>query len=198
MIEKIFASKVKIKILRFFFEFPLVKRNVREIAKECKVGFGVTTNALRDLKNAGIISEEKKGREIVYSLNTESKFFEVIKKLFEMEKEMFGNLPFFYKNLISDIIASTKRIADACFLFGSLVTGSYTSKSDVDLLFISSKEEKVRDICIKIEEKYGVKIQAIVINRKEIGKFKKSSLFKTIKKESLLLFDNSNIKSEFA
>ncbi|MGC8812096.1 MAG: nucleotidyltransferase domain-containing protein [Candidatus Aenigmatarchaeota archaeon] len=196
MIEEIFASKVKIKILRFFFEFPLVKRNVREIAKECKIGFGVAANALRDLKNVGIINEEKRGREIIYSLNSESKFFETVKKLFDIEKEMYGELPFFYKNFISDIITSTKRIADACFLFGSLVSGSFTTKSDVDLLFISSKEEKIRDACIKLEERYGIKLQVIVINKKEIEKFKKSSLFRTIKKESLTLFDNANLKGE--
>ncbi|MEM7818825.1 MAG: nucleotidyltransferase domain-containing protein [Candidatus Aenigmatarchaeota archaeon] len=197
MIEEILASKVKIKILRFFFEFPLVKRNVREIAKECKIGFGVATNALRDLKNNGIINEEKRGREIIYSLNTESKFFKSLKELFDIEKEAYANLPFFYKNFISDLIISTKRFADACFLFGSLVTGSFTTRSDVDLLFVSSKEEKIRNVCIKLEERYGIKVQTIVIDRKEIKKFKKSSLFKTIKKESLVLFDNINIKSEF-
>ncbi|MEM5844324.1 MAG: ArsR family transcriptional regulator [Candidatus Aenigmatarchaeota archaeon] len=197
MIEEILASKVKIKILRFFFEFPLVKRNVREIAKECKIGFGVATNALRDLKNNGIINEEKRGREIIYSLNTESKFFKSLKELFDIEKEAYANLPFFYKNFISDLIISTKRFADACFLFGSLVTGSFTTRSDVDLLFVSSKEEKIRNVCIKLEERYGIKVQTIVIDKKEIKKFKKSSLFKTIKKESLVLFDNINIKSEF-
>ncbi|MCS7106374.1 MAG: nucleotidyltransferase domain-containing protein [Candidatus Aenigmarchaeota archaeon] len=194
MIEEIFGSKVKIKILRFFFDFPLVKRNVREIAKECRIGFGVAANTLKDLRNSGIISEERTGKEINYSLNTNSEFYEPVKKLFELEKEKFGNLPFFYKNLISDVITSTKRIADACFLFGSLVTGSFTSKSDVDLFFVSSKEEKVRDVCIKIEKKYETKLQVIVLNKSEIKKFKKSSLFKTIKKESLLLFDNNRIK----
>ncbi|MEM5846945.1 MAG: nucleotidyltransferase domain-containing protein, partial [Candidatus Aenigmatarchaeota archaeon] len=89
------------------------------------------------------------------------------------------------------------RFADACFLFGSLVTGSFTTRSDVDLLFVSSKEEKIRNVCIKLEERYGIKVQTIVIDKKEIKKFKKSSLFKTIKKESLVLFDNINIKSEF-
>lgn len=194
MIDEIFGSKVKIKILRFFFDFPLVKRNVREIAKECKVGFGVAANALKDLKNAGIVAEEKVGKEINYSLNINSKFYEPIKKLFEIEKEELGNLPLFYKNLISDIVTSTKRLADACFLFGSLVTGTFTSKSDVDLFFVSSKDESIREACLKIEKRYGARLQIIVISKSEIEKFKKSSLYKTIKKESLLLFDNNKIK----
>lgn len=194
MIDEILGSKVKLKILRFFFDFPLVKRNVREIAKECKIGLGVAANTLRDLKNAGIVVEEKTGKEINYSLNMNSKFYEPVKKIFEIEKEELGNLPFFYKNLISDIVTSTKRLADACFLFGSLVTGAFTSKSDVDLFFVSSKEEKIREACLKIEKRYETKLQVIIIKKNEIKKFKKSSLFKTIKKESLLLFDNNNIK----
>ena len=74
MIEKILGSRVKIKVLRFFFEYPLVKRNVREIAEECKIGFGIATSALRDLNSSGIVSMEKSGREIIYSLNINSVF----------------------------------------------------------------------------------------------------------------------------
>jgi predicted nucleotidyltransferase len=196
MIEKILGSKVKIKILRFFFEYPLVKRNVREIARECKIGFGISTSALRDLSSSGLIKMEKSGREMIYSLDTSSKLFYPIKQLFEYEKELMGNLPFIYMNLISDIASSTKSIAEACFLFGSLVTGTFTSKSDVDLLFVSSKEEKVRKACMKLEERYGIKLQVIVIRKKDIKNFKKSSLFKTIKKESLVIFDKSNIAGE--
>jgi predicted nucleotidyltransferase len=198
MIEKFLGSRVKIKILRFFFEYPLVKRNVREIAEECKIGFGMATNALRELNASGIVNMEKSGREIIYSLNTNSIFFNAIKQLFEEEKKSVGGMPFLYRNLISDIMASTKRIAKACFLFGSLVTGTFTSKSDVDLLFITSKEDKVRDGCMKLEDRYGVKLQVIAIKEKDIKNFKKSSLFKTIKKESLFLFGEQKIKEMFA
>jgi predicted nucleotidyltransferase len=106
-------------------------------------------------------------------------------------------MPFLYRNLLSDVITSTKRIAKACFLFGSLVTGTFTSKSDVDLFFVASKEDKIRDICMKLEDRYGVKLQVIVIKEKDIKDFKKSSLFRTIKKESLFLFGEQKIKEMF-
>jgi predicted nucleotidyltransferase len=106
-------------------------------------------------------------------------------------------MPFLYRNLLSDAITSTKRIAKACFLFGSLVTGTFTSKSDVDLLFVASKEDKIRDICMKLEDRYGVKLQVIVIKEKDIKDFKKSSLFRTIEKESLFLFGEQKIKEMF-
>ena len=112
-------------------------------------------------------------------------------------KKTTGGIPFFYRNLMSDVMASTKRIAKACFLFGSLVTGTFTSKSDVDLLFITSKEDEVRDVCMKLEDRYGVKLQVITIEEKNIEDFKKSSLFKTIKKESLFLFGEQKIKGMF-
>ena len=188
MIEKLLASKVKIKILRFFFDFPLVKRNVREIAKECRIGFGIAANALKELNEVGIINAEKSGKEILYSLNNRSIFFPPLKKIFEIEREELANLPFIYRNLISDIIASTKNLAEVCILFGSIVTGTFSPKSDVDLFFVSNKEEAIREKCMRIEKKYGIRIQTIVIERKDIKRFKQSSLFKTLRKESLLLF----------
>jgi predicted nucleotidyltransferase len=193
MIEDLLASKVKAKILRFFFEFPLVKRNVREVVKECKIGFGVASNTLKELGEIGIIKMEKSGREIIYSLNTTSKFFEPIKRIFEIEREELANLPYLYRNLIADIVTTTKKLSETCFLFGSLVTGSFTPKSDLDLLFISDREAEIREKCLKIEEKYNLKLQVIVLRKEDIKKFKKSSLYKTIKKESLLLFGKSGM-----
>lgn len=187
MIE-ILASKVKTKILRFFFEYPLLKRNVREIAKECKIGFGIAANSLKELSFAGIIKMEKFGKEMIYSLNSSSKLFESLKRIFEIEKEELANLPFIYRNLIADIITSTKKLAESCILFGSLVSGSFTPESDIDLLFVSENEKKIREKCLKLEERYGLKLQVIVIKKSDIKNFKKSTLYKTIQKESLILF----------
>jgi predicted transcriptional regulator len=76
MIEKILGSRVKIKVLRFFFEYPLVKRNVREIAEECKIGFGMATNALRDLNSSGIVNMEKKWKRNNLFSKHEFNFFQ--------------------------------------------------------------------------------------------------------------------------
>jgi len=193
MIENILAAKTKVRILRFFFEFPLVKRGVREIALECRSGFGVTSSALKDLERTGIIKREKLGREIIYSLNKTSEYFNPLNEIFEIEKKNLGNLPFFYRNLLSEILISTKNYADLCLVFGSLITGGFTSKSDVDLFFVSDYEDKIRDICIKIGDRYGAKLQVIVINKNEMRTFRKSSLYKSIKKDSFILFGDENI-----
>ena len=193
MIDELLGSKAKVKILRFFFDFPFAKRNVREVAKECRIGFGVASFALKELEKMEIIKMEKVGKEFLYSLNTASKFFDPLKKLFEMEREMYANLPYIYRNLISDVITATKRIAESCFLFGSIVSGTFTTKSDVDLLFVSEREEELRKKCLRIEDKYNIKLQVIVIRRNEIEKFRKSSLYKTIKKEALVLFEKERI-----
>jgi predicted transcriptional regulator len=162
------ASKVKIKILRFFFEFPSVKRNVREIARECKIGFGVASNALKDLKCFGIIKMETDGREILYSLNTNSKFFEPLKRIFEMEKEE-TNLPYNYRNLITDAFTATKKLAKSCFLLGSSVNG--TSKDRVDLLFISNRKDEIRKKCSEIGKKYNLKLRVKVLRKEEIKNY---------------------------
>lgn len=187
IIEKILGEKTKIKILRFFFDYPLIKRNVREVATECRQGFGQTARDLKELKEMGILSMEKSGKEMLYHLNKGSKLYHVLKGLFEVEKEQI-DLPFFYRNLLADLVTKTKRVAEACLLFGSLVTGEYKMESDVDLFFISDKEDEIRKICSQLEDRYGVKIQVIVIKPGEMKEFRKSGLFKTLKKESLTLF----------
>jgi len=195
MIELLLGDKTKIKILRFFLEFPLVKRNVREVAVECKQGFGVTSTALKELSDIGILSREESGREKLYFLNKNSEFFEILQTLFKTENYL--NLPLIYRNLLADIAVATRKSAHACILFGSLVTGTYREESDVDLLFVSEKEEAVRRVCTRVEGKYGIKIQAIVIKPGEIEEFRKTDLFKTIKKESVVLFGKAAYKEWF-
>jgi len=186
MIENFLGSKVKIRVLRFFFEFPFVKRNLRELSAECKQGLGALAEALKSLVDVGILEKEKVGREELYYLNKNSELFKPLKKLFEIEKRKFP-FPIVYRNLLGDVLTSTKRYSKSIVLFGSLVSGDFTSKSDVDLLFISNDEETIRKRCMEIENKYGIKIQPIVINESETGKFKKTKLYKTIIRESIVL-----------
>ena len=194
MIEDLLASKVKVKILRFFFEYPLVRRSVREIALECKVGFGKASTSLKELNEIGILKKEKKGREIFYSLNPSSVFYSPLEKIFEIEKKMYGNLPFLFRNLFAHLSSSTRKFSKLCVVFGSLVSGTFTPESDVDLLFISDDEERIREICSRLEEKYGMRFQVIVIKEDDIEKFKKSSLYKTLQRESLILYGEEDLK----
>ena len=196
IVEKLIGEKAKIKILRFFFQFPLVKRNVREVIIECKLGYGIASSTLKELNEIGILSVERSGKEKIYSLNKNSEFYEPVNRLFNLEKRTI-NLPVIYRNLLSDIITKTKRYAKLCVLFGSLVTGEYSTKSDVDLFFVSEMEEKIREKCMEIEERYEIKIQCIIMSEKNVKKFKKSKLYDTVRKESFVLFGKGFFEKVF-
>ena len=188
MIDDVLGSRSKVKILRFFFDYPLVKRNVREVAMECRIGMGIAASSLRELERVGVLKVEIKGREKFYSLNRKSRLYLLLKSIFELEREELGGMRFVYRNLISDLKASTKKLALACWLFGSLVTGEAGSRSDVDLLFISDKEEEIRERCQRLEERYGMRIQAIVLRKSDLRKFKRTALCKTIRREAIKLW----------
>lgn len=193
IVEKVLGERVKVRILRFFFEFPLVKRNVREVALECRQGFGSTASALKELAEIGILNADRSGKELVYSLNKDSALYPILNRIFLEEKRVL-DLPIIYRNLLADVVASTKRLAEACVLFGSLVSGKYRRESDVDLLFVSGREEEIREKCMKLEKRYEVKMQVVVVRKDEIKKFRKSELFKTIKRESVVLFGKDVMK----
>ena len=82
LLENILASRIKIKILRFFYEYPHVKRTVREMIKDCFVGgYGPGSKALKELQKTGILKLERNKRERIYSLNNDSQLFIPIKNI---------------------------------------------------------------------------------------------------------------------
>ena len=121
-------------------------------------------NLLKNLNlltsNRILIKEEKKSNTF-YSINYLNNLSIAILNLINQTK--FEKLPFNIKKSVLDSIFALKpRIA---ILFGSYAKENYKSNSDVDLLFISSNEDK--KTIKEISSRYGIKISLIFISPKE-------------------------------
>ena len=76
----------------------------------------------------------------------------------------FQKLPFEKRKAIEDVIVLSKP--NLVILFGSTAKGNFTKQSDIDLLLVYNKRPKI-DIK-EITERYGVKINQIILEFKEL------------------------------
>jgi predicted nucleotidyltransferase len=193
MLENILGSLTKIRILRLFFEYPNRTFTTDEVLRNSYVGRGYGGKCIKQLLNLDILKMNKVGKEKRYTLNKESKFYEPLKDLFDLERNKYPTFSYVHRNIIGDL--SQSLTDETIIVFGSVAAGTATLDSDIDILIVSEKESFVKKYVKKLQKKYGMKIQAIILTfeRLKILIKEKSMLLKNISKEKVFVSGDENI-----
>ncbi len=120
MLEKIFTSKTRIKIMQFLF-FEKQETYVREISKMLNISVSGVKREIDNLKKLGLVKENKK-----VLLNKECVIFEDLNSIF-IKVDYLGYT-------IKKVMEKTG--VEFALIFGSFAKGDYSADSDIDLLVI--------------------------------------------------------------
>lgn len=123
----------KIKILRLFFEWPMERLHLREIAR--RVGLSATgaMKILAALEKEGFLKKEHGLITTNYQGNYENEKFKALKKSL--------NFYSLYSCGLVSKIADFYNAPEAIILFGSYAKGEDTKESDIDLAVVSTRKE---------------------------------------------------------
>ncbi|MEK6935163.1 MAG: nucleotidyltransferase domain-containing protein, partial [Nanoarchaeota archaeon] len=148
MLEKLFTSKNRIKILQFLL-FEKHETYLREIAKELKISTSAVKREIENLINLGIITKQRNKLE----LNKKSNILDDLKNIFIKTDA----IAYPIKETLKD-----KKIEYA-LIFGSFARGEYKEESDVDLLVIGDIKridfyKKIKQIEDKIKREINPSI----------------------------------------
>jgi hypothetical protein len=151
------ASKTRIKLLTRFFFNPLTQSYLRELAKE----FSLSTNAVREelnqLTKTQLLVSEKKGRQVLYSANTEHPLFPEL-------KSMVGKVMGIDK-VIDSIVTRLGDLEEA-YLVDDYAEGKDTGI--IDLLLVGKIDEyHLNDLSRKTERYIKRKIRSLVLTQSE-------------------------------
>lgn len=166
MMERILASKTKIKILRRLIEKPGREFSFEDVAKVTSLSFGTVHPALKDLVYSRAVEMRKMGKSKLYRINQRHILFKELKALFDSES---GSLTLIAKKFAAKI---DKRNIRNIILFGSVARGEFTEKSDIDILIIyKSDEALIRKSVSKLSQsfldRWDVEIAPIYLSTKE-------------------------------
>lgn len=143
------------------------KRYLNELSEISKIKS--KNNLLKNLNNlhkANILKVERNKSNTFYLLNYDNSLTIAILQLINLIK--FNKLPFERRKAISEVISKTRPLI--AVLFGSTAKGGFTKKSDIDLLIVPYKKEKISAKIREISGIYGVKINPILISFKDFEK----------------------------
>ena len=159
LLDDIFGSKSKIRILRLMFRYPQREFTEREMAKQIEMSQNTVNLALTDLRKTNIMSFRKIGRANVYIINKNSVLIPYFTQIFKDEGDL-------RKDLILRIKRATSSYV-SCFLFGSFANNAETFESDLDLIIVVKEKRKVEEDLKRLEDdilrSYGILLEIVLL-----------------------------------
>jgi len=152
-------------ILEYFIKEPEKEFHVREIAKLVKKSPTTISKYLKDLEKKKILISEKKFNHLLFKANVGGREFKQIKLNY--------NVNLLHDSGLIDFLVDELNHPEAIVLFGSFAKAENISRSDIDLLIISSSKKEI-DLS-KFEKKLRCEIQLFIHSKKEIENMKKKN-----------------------
>lgn len=162
MLEKIFASKARLKLLQIFLCHSTEKYYQRQLEKLLGMNIRSLQLELNNLFEAGFLRKEKDGNRLYYRVNEKFPLLEelrvlVLKGTFLLDK-------------LKILLASDKSV-QVSFIYGSAAKGDLLEHSDIDLFIIGRVMPCKLHAAIKeAEKKFARTINYVVYDSKEFLK----------------------------
>ncbi|MDD5085971.1 MAG: winged helix-turn-helix transcriptional regulator [Candidatus Omnitrophica bacterium] len=172
-LDKILNNESKTKLLRV-----LCKSNTgwtgRQLARELGVSPTTASKFLKELVREGVVNVKGVGKSYLYSIDNKSY---VVKSLlvpfFEKEKVIFGKLI----SIIKRALLKSRVKIESAAIFGSVVHGKETSKSDIDLFVVIGDREdskkiegKLDEISVLVAQDFHTSIAPYILQVRELKK----------------------------
>ncbi len=143
------------RLLSEFLGRPAVKAHVREAARRVGASAPAVAEELSRLATAGILSTERIGRSLVYSVNERSPIVPELRSLVRKTIGVEGQLRSALEGLPG---------VEAAYVFGSRASGRETPQSDVDLLVVGAPDRAaLAERLAQVEEAIGRDINLVQV-----------------------------------
>ena len=162
MLERLFTSKSRVKILELLLLNPTEEFHLREISRRIQVSAPYVKREMTNLISLGLVLKRSQGNLTLFKFNKGSPIAEELKRIF-LKTESFGRF-------IRDRIREIGEIRFA-LIYGSFAKGEEAETSDIDLLIVGDvNERRMLDITQKIEERVGREVNYIAWTENEFEK----------------------------
>lgn len=163
------GSKLRQKILTYFFTNPEKNFYVRELARFLEKDYSNLAKELTKLEKEGIFESELRGKTKYYRLNKNYHLYKQLKEIIFKTTGVEGG--------IKKELEKLKNINQA-FVFGSFARGNADSQSDIDLLIIGAPDsEQLTEKISRLEDGFSREINYIVMKESEFKKKKNKDPF---------------------
>jgi hypothetical protein len=193
MVEQLFGSKTRVKLLQLFYSNPNRSFYVREITRKIDEQINSVRRELSNLLSIGIISSETTNNRLYYEVNQTYEYFEPLTTIFGDSTKTKGSSD--APSEPNDALKALGRVDLA------LYTGQFTrdDRSGVDLLLVGDiNQTQLAKYVADVEKKEGKELRYVVMDQKEFEYRRKLSdrfIINVFESKKQLLVDKNHIFS---
>ena len=159
MIERLFGSKLRAKVLGWFFTHVDERYFVRQLESLLAEDPTNLSRELARLENVRVLVSEMEGRQKYFKVNKSSPFYNEMKGLILKTVGVAGT--------VKTAIERVPEIRYA-FIHGSFAKNQENPQSDVDLIIIGKTDlDEIEDAISKVERKLGRAVYTTCYSLKE-------------------------------
>lgn len=164
MVEQLFGSKTRVKLLQLFYSNPNRSFYVREITRKIDEQINSVRRELANLLNVGIITSDNTDNKLYYEVNQKYEFFEPLQQIFGGGKRRTKKTETVEANEEQDEFKNLGHVELLVY------TGQFTrdESAGVDMLIVGDvNRNAVQKYVTELETKEGKDIRYSVMNRSD-------------------------------
>lgn len=167
MVEQLFGSKTRVKLLQLFFSNPNRSFYVREITRKIDEQINSVRRELANLLSIGIISSDNNNNRLYYEVNQQYEHYKALSSIFGkgVSAKVMDTVTGAVKE--EDDVANLKMVGNIDL---ALLTGQFTrdESSGIDMLIVGDvNQTKLKKFVSELEGKEGKEIRFVVMEVQE-------------------------------
>lgn len=196
MIEQLFGSKTRVKLLKLFYSNPNRAFYVREITRKIDEQINSVRRELANLLSIGIISSEDTDNKLYYEVNQKYEYYTPLSEIFGGKKKRTTKSG---KTVDTNEAADLKKLGNIEL---AIMTGQFTrdDSAGVDLLIVGDiNHTQLEKYIASLEEKEGKEIRYASMDMKEFSyrrQVKDRFIYQVLPAKKQVLIDKQNILEE--
>jgi hypothetical protein len=162
MVEQLFGSKTRVKLLQLFFSNPNRSFYVREITRKIDEQINSVRRELANLLSIGIISSDNNNNKLYYEVNQKYEHYRALASIFGKGATLavVGND---VTDNTGDDLMELKKVGN---VEAAILTGQFTrdESAGIDMLVIGDvNQTKLNNYVSQLESKEGKEIRFVVM-----------------------------------
>jgi predicted nucleotidyltransferase len=160
VLQALFSSKVRVKLLTHFFSHPDERFYARGLAKQMDEHYNAVWQELGNLERLGLLIGDQGANIKYYRLNPDFPLYPELKRII-LKTTGLGQA-------LRDALARLGRV-ELAFIYGSVAAGEEDALSDVDLMLVGEVDLlKLSAVISQLEAQIGREINYLVLTPVEL------------------------------
>ena len=159
MLQRLFTSRTRVKLLALFLMNPGKEMYVREIARNVDENINAVRRELTNLENIGLLKSVKKGNLRYYVVDKNFPIYDELTRIILKTEGL--------TKILKDNLAELGEIKIA-FIYGSFASGEATAQSDIDVFIVGEvNEDRLVMLVREIENRLSREINYVLFTPEE-------------------------------